>query len=366
MAKDAELDRLKSVQDAAFARKQRAFDAQDAAWKRRSSAGDTMNRAYEAMNRAYEAQQTAWQNQQRIRDHNGPQIDRLNTQQETAFQNMKRAFDNASAAHDRREGASARSYADEGHRHKEESRRCVEERRRLVAEIRAAKAPHQDAVLVFQRAKAEFESAKRTFNAAKAEHSRHQTEFKAAKAAFDQAAKDFKARLDKVKAESSRKREDKRALAEKAGVPFQYRDDVWVSTDSSGNTNLYFGGAGKANGPGHGHYVLDRNGTVTYKRDPYDPHGNQNFVRDAQLENRMAQIALSAYHRDRSSVGPRSVQYDDGMVTVKVKSGYHGQTNTVATDVIVIDRINAPNEHYHVIYSEHDGSVLFSEWRINH
>lgn len=363
MAKDAELDRLKSVQDAAFARKQRAFDAQDAAWKRRSDAGDTMNRAYEAMNRAYEAQQTAWQNQQRIRDHNGPQIDRLNTQQETAFQNMKRAFDNASAAHDRRDGASARSYADEGHRHKEESRRCVEERRRLVAEIRAAKAPHQDAMLVFQRAKAEFESAKRAFNAAKAEHSRHQTEFKAAKAAFDQAAKDFKARLDKVKAESSRKREDKRALAEKAGVPFQYRDDVWVSTDSSGNTNLYFGGAGKANGPGHGHYVLDTNGTVTYKRDPFDPHGSKNFTENRREFATLAMARRAMTQWAKTQTTPWTTQHDDSEFKVQVKAGYDHRRDCIVTDVLIYDKQNK-REHYHLVISE-DGQELYAEWRLN-
>ena len=60
-------------------------------------------------------------------------------------------------------------------------------------------------------------------------------------------------------------------------MPHQYHDNVWVSLDSNGNTNIYFGGVGKPNGPGHGHYVMDRSGEVTYKRDPFDPHGAQNF-----------------------------------------------------------------------------------------
>ena len=40
---------------------------------------------------------------------------------------------------------------------------------------------------------------------------------------------------------------------------------------------IYFGGIGKPNGTGHGHYAMDRNGTVTYRHEPFDPHGAQNF-----------------------------------------------------------------------------------------
>ena len=85
-------------------------------------------------------------------------------------------------------------------------------------------------------------------------------------------------RLDELKSANQKQREDKKSLAARAGVPLQYRDSVWISTDSNGNTNIYFGGVGKPNGPGHGHYVMDRSGTVTYRRDPFDPHGAQNFT----------------------------------------------------------------------------------------
>ena len=98
MAKDAELDRLKAVQDQAFRRKQDAYPAQQRAWEKRSSARDAMNRAFEAKQRAYDAQQSAWQDYQRVKSSNGPRIDSLNAQQESAFQSMKRAYDNASSA----------------------------------------------------------------------------------------------------------------------------------------------------------------------------------------------------------------------------------------------------------------------------
>lgn len=278
MAKDAELDRLKTAQDLAFTRKQTAYDAQEAAWKRRKTAGDAMHTAYEEKDRAYHAQQSAWEDLQRQRDSKGPRIGQLNALQESAFQNMKNAYDNASSAYDRHDGASAKSYAEQGRSYKAESQGYVEERRRLVAELRSA-ADHQKSYApAFQAAKGRFDTAKREFDAAKAAHERAQIEFKSAKEAFDKASKAFKARLEVVKAQNTRNKNDKRSIAEKAGVPAQYLDKVYVSKDANGNTNIYFGGVGEPNGPGHGHYVVDRSGKVTYKRDPYEEHGGKNFT----------------------------------------------------------------------------------------
>ena len=277
MAKDAELDRLKAAQDRAFQRKQDAYQAQQRAWEKRSSARDTMNRAHEAKQRAYQEQDRTWQYYQNVRNSNGSRIDSLNAQQESAFQNMKRSYEAASSAYDRRDGASASSYAAEGRRYREEAQRYVVERRRLVEEIRSARAQHEASKPAFKRAKDDFSAAKRTFDSAKAEHERTQDEFKRGKADFDQAVKAFKSRLEKVRAEGKKRREDKKSIAAKAGVPHQYHNNVWVSTDLNGNTNVYFGGLGKPNGPGHGHYVMDHSGKVTYKRDPFDPHGAQNF-----------------------------------------------------------------------------------------
>ena len=125
-----------------------------------------------------------------------------------------------------------------------------------MAELRSAKERHDATKPAFQRAKDDFNSAKRVFELAKAEHERAQAEFNRAKADFDSCAKAFKSRLKKVKAEGQKRREENESIADKAGVPHQYRDNVWVSTDSSGNTNIYFGGIGKPNGPGHGHFLI--------------------------------------------------------------------------------------------------------------
>jgi hypothetical protein len=283
VARDAELDRLKIEQDQAYQRKEHARRVQDEAWERRSDAREAMNQAYDEKQRAYEIQDAAWQEYQGMRSSNGPRIDRLNDEQEAAFQNMKRAFENASSAHDQRDGASAKMYADEGHRYKEEAQAAVAERRELVAEIRAARDRHDDTKPAFQRAKERFGEKKREYDRAKTEHERKQAELRRAQGEFEEAKSAFRERLEAVRAESQRRKDDKRSIAERAGVPREYLDDVWVSTQSDGSVNIYFGGVGAPNGPGHGHYVMDASGNVTYARDPFDPHGRHNFT-DAQQD----------------------------------------------------------------------------------
>ena len=94
--------------------------------------------------------------------------------------------------------------------------------------------------------------------------------------------------------------------------------------------------------------------------------GRKNFQHDPALESRLTQTALKLINMDRIAMGPRSVQYHDGTVTVKVKSGYDVRTDTVITDVIIIDRAANPNEHLHLGISEIDGSIIFQNWNKNH
>lgn len=280
MARDAELDRLKMAQDLAFSRQQTTFDAQRHTWERLKSAREAMNQAYDRKRRAYDNQQAAWQDYQRVRSANSPRIESLKAQQERAYQNMRQAFADASSAHDRRDGAAARSYADQGHRYKDESQRCVAERRQLVDGIRSARARLEPYQSEFQQAKDAFAHAKSAFESARAQHQSAKAEFDDAKAKHVAAKDAFRARLEKVRDE---RKSQARDAAERAGVPLQYRDNVRISRDASGNTNIYFGGLGAADGPGHGHYVLNARGDVTYRRDPFDDHGAHNFT-DAQRD----------------------------------------------------------------------------------
>ena len=175
--------------------------------------------------------------------------------------------------------------------------------------------------------------------------------------------KAFKTRLEQVRASSKKRREDKKSITEKTGVPFQYRDNVLISTDPDGITNIYFGGVGKPDGPGHGHYVMDQKGNVTYRREPFDPHGAQNFeeTRREEATLRMSQIAINQWAR--SATTPRVLQSEDSDFKVSVKSGYDRDHDAIVNDIVIIDRYNK-KEHYHIVIDEH-GNELFSEWRAN-
>ena len=209
-----------------------------------------MNQAYEAQQTAYANQQSAWDAYMSVKRANGPRIDSLNSHQERAYHNMVSAFESASSAYYAHDGASARMYADQGHAYKAESQACVTERRQLVAKIRTAREQFEAVRPAFQRAKSEYTQARQEFLSAKAEHERAQAEFKKAKAEFDACIKAVKDRLDELNSAHRKRRKDKKSIAEKAGVPSQYRDNVWISKDSDGNTNIYFGGVGKPDGPG--------------------------------------------------------------------------------------------------------------------
>jgi hypothetical protein len=362
MAHDAELDRLKATRDLAFNTKQTAWEKQNQAWQVRNQAREALSRAYDEKQNAYNTMDSAWQTCQGVHARNDSRIDSLKTQQESAFQNMKSAFDSASAAHERRDGASAKSYSLSGHSYKAEAQRCTAERRTLVAECKLAGERVTATKPAFERAKAEFASAKQAHERAKATHEAAQAEFKQAKTRFEEASKAFKNRLEMVRNESKKRQQDKRQIAEKAGVPYQYLDNVWVSTDASGNINIYFGGVGTPDGLGHGHYAVDRQGKVIYRREPFDPHGAQNFQHEERVERELARIALDAWARRQTTSWEVQSQASD--CTVKVKSGYSRDRNAVTTDVVVFQNHNS-GEHYHLVIDD-IGSVVFSEWRKNH
>lgn len=278
LARDAELDRLKTTQDLMYQRKQDAHKVQQSAWERLTPAREAMNRAYEAKQRAYETQDESWKELNRLRDRYGPEIERLNRSQEQAYSEMTRAFENASNAHNSRNGAMAASYAADGHRAKAESQGYVARRRALVDELRAASQRHEATKPAFQSAKRFFDEAKRDFEQARKAHDVAKQSFQAAKKNFDKASTEFRGRLEKVKGDNATRKNDRREVARRAGVPSQHLDSVWVSRNKSGGHNIYFGGAGAPNGPGHAHYATDSSGKVTYKREPFDPHGTQNFT----------------------------------------------------------------------------------------
>ena len=173
----------------------------------------------------------------------------------------------------------------------------------------------------------------------------------------------FKSRLEKVKAENQKHRSDKRAIAEKAGVPRQRIDNVWVSkqpTAPSASTSV----VRASRTAGYGHCVMDRNGKVTYKRDPFDEYGAQNFEenRRESATREMAQMAMNQWAKNQRT--PRMTQYENFEFKVDVRSGYDRDRDCIVTDMLIYDKHNK-REHYHLVIDER-GHELFSEWRMNH
>lgn len=343
MANDTRLEQLKIAQERAFTKKQEAYQKQQSSWECLSKARDKMNRAFETKQNAFEAQNQAWQDYRSVSDQNGPRIETLNAAQERAYQNMKNAFDRASSAHDSHDGASAKSYATEGHNYKAEAQICVEERRRLVEECKSARARHEPYKRTFDDAKIAFGHVKDEYEQAKAAHARANDEFKRAKTDFDTAVKAFQERLSELRAENSKRKENNRAIADKAGIPYQYRNDVYVSEESDGTVNIFFGGFGTPDGPGHGHYSMESSGKVIYKRDPSDDHGLKNFTGANGRYNGMpAKIVMSDRgNSDRIDIYYGGIGDPDG----------HGH-NHVA---VMKENIRFWRENGQIIIDERDG-----------
>lgn len=280
MPRDPELDRLKTVQDLAFQRKQSAWQTQQQAWEQRKAARERMNAAFERKQRAFDAQKASGEAYYATKTAHRSRIDALKAQQERAFRDMGRAFDDSKAAYRAHDGAAAQRYSEQGKAFRAESQSCTQERRGLEQQIRDAWARHEPNQRAFQDAKTAYTAARADFDVAKAAHERASADFNAAREAHERAKQEFQSRLEAVRAQ---RQTDNRSIAERAGVPFGYRDDVRVSTQADGSVNIYFGGVGAPDGSGHGHYSMDRTGHVTYRRDPFDPHGAHNFT-DAQRD----------------------------------------------------------------------------------
>ncbi len=179
MARDHELDRLKSEEQSLFQAKQAAwqrwqdakkrasdaYDAAQAAWRDRCSAKETMNREFEAMRRSSERHQDVWDEYGRIRDANNAQIEYLKSQADYEHQQMCSCFDQASSAYEYGDKSMAPYYSQEGHAHKERRDELNTEISALAREVKDARqnaewrAPKTDSS-AFHSAKNEFERVK--------------------------------------------------------------------------------------------------------------------------------------------------------------------------------------------------------------
>lgn len=383
--RDEELDRLKSEQDRAFARKQEAFQnkkrlkdeknrlyqiAQDA-WQRRLSARDEMNRKYEDMQSARSRNDAIWNEYKRIRDYNNGRIDTLTRQADDLYQRMVSCFERASDAYNCGEKASAHEYAAEGKQYQALLKSANEEKSRLCNEVKSARA-HAEAFsdktdsTLFRNAKALFETAKEehkaaelAFKEAKQRAESAEREFERAKQEHQSAQDAFQQRLKQVKSEKKRRQNSDREFMDRANIPYFYRDRCKVKREPDGTVNFYFGGIGDSDGYGHAHVSMDRNGNITYNRDVFDAHGAKNF---SDYQERQKEYKKQRYGEWDPEIIHGVLDETDELVAAKFK-----YKNGMASDILIardtpdsdLEDITKENEeeHPHVHAWNQDGGI---------
>ena len=339
MARNSELDSLKTREQEVFRRKQLAYqkyaDAKDrasaaysimqSAWEERCSAREEMNREYESMQHSSDNYREVWGEYSRIRDANNSRIESLRYEADSEHQMMKDCFEQASAAYEYGDKSEAPGYAAQGHEHKDRRNELNEEVGRLIQEIRNVKeaaecrAPKTDssafrrAKEVFSSAKSCHESAEAEFKRLKAERDRAKAEFNSAQEEFVHLRDEFQKRLAEVKAENQRERDK---TLDEAGINWSERDDAKIVKKADGTVQIYHGGLGSGDGLGHGHTAIDQFGHKTYDRGAFDEHGRQNYTDDSGK-------GVTIY--DRNARPGRQVMGIKGGVKLRPNSSFKGE-----------------------------------------
>lgn len=148
---------------------------------------------------------------------------------------------------------------------------CKAELDKAAHEFESAKAYHEQLQREFRTANADFRREQAAYQAVKAEHERLAAQWKAAKRDFIKAHDAYKDRKTELRAI----KEDALSIA---AIPVQYRNDAVVRHNPDGSVDVFFGGMfGDGDGDFHGHYHFEANGEITYRRDPFQDHGPQNY-----------------------------------------------------------------------------------------
>ncbi len=297
MSRSHELDRLKAEQDAAFQRKQEAYqnykcakestdiahDVMQRAWDERVRAREKMNDAFEQRKDSFEHHDSVWGEYARIRDYNNSQIESLKYDADYEHRAMQDCFDRASDAYTYGNKSEAPILSQEGHEHKERRDELNAEISRLANEVKSAKtyaeihAPRVDSS-GFESAKAEFEqlkevheSAQREFQNLKAEQERLKSIFGDLHAEHLRCKEAFQKKLREIKQDKQMPK-DGTYEGFFEGVPAIIKIS---DSENSCQMQIYYGGKDRPDGEGHNHVnvVKDElrfwreNGTVIYQAD---------------------------------------------------------------------------------------------------
>ena len=310
MAWNPELDRLKAAKQEAYERKQaawqvydearrrtqQAYDVMQEAWQERQDARNEMNREYEVRQAAFERNDAIWDEYKRIRDYNNYQIEHLRQEADTEHQAMISCFEEASAAYENGDKASASLYSSEGHDYKDRRNSLNDEVNALVQEIRDAKAHAQSAApkvdsSAFYAAKSRFEAAKAKHQAAdtdfkreKAERDRAKAEFNRLQQEFLQAKEAFQSKRDEVRSNQQTRQDEASRIITSATGSFAGKT-AKARKRQDGRTDIFFSSGEHGDDFGHGHVVVDQNGSIRYARDEWQDKHTEYLIDDTKEDH---------------------------------------------------------------------------------
>lgn len=358
MSKNHELDDLKRREQAAFQHKQAAWNAfaeardrasaahaaMESAWQARIAAREEMNREFEAIQQSSARYRGVWDEYGRIRDAHSAEIERLRSEADYEHQEMVECFERASDCYESGSKAEAPYWSQQGREHQERRNDLNEAISQLCQAIKAARnaaesrAPKTDASAfhgartIFQQAKSDHEAAQAEFKRLKAERDRLKAEFDSAQAEHIRLKDEFQRKLEAVKAERRRARDQ---TLDRANIRSSERADAKIITKPDGTTQIYHGGLGKGDGIGHGHTVLDQSGHKTYDRDAFAAHGHQNFTYDPANPCKTLAVGTDLFDGKPAKVRPRK----DGRTDIFfVDSGNYG--DGIGHGHVVLDKDN--------------------------
>ena len=307
---DYEMDRLKTEKQAAFERKQaawqswreasdrtdRAYDEMQRARQERNDARDEMNDAFEARQAAFERNNEIWDEYKRIKSDNNYQLEQLRREANYEHQAMIDCFEAARSAYESGDKTGASAYSSEGHDHKDRRNVLNAEVSALVQEIKDAKARAEYTATridssVFERAKRRFESAKARCQTAEAEFRREKDERNRLKSEFDRSQAEFvrakealEARRKEVRAEREAERNKAECVVSSVTGHFAGKN-AKVRQREDGMTDIFFSSGEHGDDLGHGHVVVDQNGSVRYARDEWQDKRKEYLIDDRREDH---------------------------------------------------------------------------------
>lgn len=146
---------------------------------------------------------------------------------------------------------------------------------------------------------------KRAISNASAMYRQAMQDYQEARQRYYDAEDDFNQALERLYPAKGFNEAEQKRLVHLAGVPYQYADDVAIVVKEDGIINLYFGGEGRPDGPGHGHYAIDSKGNATYRRNPNEARGRHNFRSETEY------IRMRMRHGYEGGFGLTSYGYVD-------------------------------------------------------